>query len=162
MNPQQGLPLADIQLAEPVSAWPPAIGWWLLAALIITLLASLLLWLIKRHRLKGFGRQACAHLKQRGETLSLQELNELLKVTALHYCPQPHLAGLTGARWHKWLLNHCSSKHQEAMTQLTATLEKHQYAQSEPSQQQLQQLHHTARLWLKQAWRLSKIQEANA
>lgn len=156
MNPN-AIELADIHIAAPVSNWPPAIGWWLLMALSLILLLTLLRLIIKRRKQQSFAKEAVRYLGQ--HLLNLQELNELLKVTALHYCPNTEVARLTGTRWHQWLMQHGNAKQQLAITQLTAALGQYQYAQQQPSEAELQQLNQSAKIWLKGAWRLSKLEE---
>ena len=41
MNPELVTQLRDIRGLDPVSWWPPATGWWLLAALCIGLVVAL-------------------------------------------------------------------------------------------------------------------------
>ncbi|MGS2716640.1 DUF4381 domain-containing protein [Eionea flava] len=75
------LPLADIHTPEHVSAWPPAIGWWLLLALLITLLIATIIG-VKRYQKKwGYRRAALAllntHYQQwQKATQTSQENNE--------------------------------------------------------------------------------------
>ncbi|MEQ8233291.1 MAG: DUF4381 family protein [Gammaproteobacteria bacterium] len=63
MNPAdpESLPLRDIQLPPPVPWWPPAPGWWLLAGLVIVLIA-LAVWAWRRHRARRVARAALAEL----------------------------------------------------------------------------------------------------
>ena len=160
MNPaQQTISLADIHLAEPVGSWPPAMGWWLFSALALIGLIGLVIWLYRRHHQKRFARKACRYLEQQAEPLNLQALNELLKITAMHYCRDPKLAGLSGNRWHQWLLNHCSAKQVETMTGLTKALQQHQYSAQEPGFEQRVQLQQATKKWLSNAWRISPSQE---
>lgn len=102
------LPLRDIHLPEPVSWWPPAPGWWLLAGLI--LLCVLAAWLWRRYR----RRQRLA-----ATTLALQELaaieaayrdgleaaetvrrlSVLMRRLSISLFPRAEAAGLTGGEW---------------------------------------------------------------
>ena len=73
-NPQAQTPnpldqLRDIHLPEPISWWPPAPGWWILALASSVLLAWLLRFLYRRYKAKHYRRQALAQLKE------LQELH---------------------------------------------------------------------------------------
>ena len=102
--------LRDIHLPEPVSAWPPGPGWWLLAALLLALLGSLVWWLVKRHRGNAWRRQACCELDRALEDWQLhgddcrflQELSEILKCVAMRTSSRD-VAALSGARWNQYL-----------------------------------------------------------
>jgi len=55
MNPQfdpSQLPLRDIHLPDAVAWWPPAFGWWILAAVVVLIGVALGVraWLQRRHR----------------------------------------------------------------------------------------------------------------
>ena len=50
--------LKDVHLPPPISWWPPAPGWWLVAVLILVSLLGLGRYLIRRHRAQLFSRQA--------------------------------------------------------------------------------------------------------
>jgi hypothetical protein len=69
-SPQANSPLAlaDIHLPAGVSSWPPAIGWWLLLALVIALVTGAVI-IIKKHRKKwGYRKAALRLLKQTHKT----------------------------------------------------------------------------------------------
>jgi hypothetical protein len=102
------LPLRDIHLPEPVSWWPPAIGWWLLALLVPVLITGLV-WLIRRRRRVTPIMLALRELDflQGDAGLSpdakLRRLSILLRQTALTLYPRQSVAGLTGEDWLRWL-----------------------------------------------------------
>ena len=108
-TPANGLQLRDIHLPEPVSWWPPAIGWWL-APLILILLALAIIALrniLRKRRHRAHKKVAHAELQRikqqyadNGDTLhSLRELSILLRRVALSYLPRVHSASLTGEAW---------------------------------------------------------------
>ncbi len=103
--------LRDIHLPDPINWWPLAPGWW-----VITLLSALLLiWLVRYLRDKQQGtryrRLALAELQQakpessntQDEVLFVQQLNELLKRTALAHYPRQSTASLSGKAWLEFL-----------------------------------------------------------
>ncbi|MFK7864056.1 MAG: DUF4381 domain-containing protein [Pseudohongiellaceae bacterium] len=105
--------LADIHLPEPVSFWPPAPGWWVLALLL--LIAAI--WLIRKVRtrtvLKRIKSQAISELtacyerysnssSQEPASLKLRYVNEangVLKRVALVHFSDNAVAGLGGSEW---------------------------------------------------------------
>ena len=94
--------LRDIHLPEPISAWPPALGWWLVFIIIITLLAaSIYYWRkhIQRNRYRKDALQQLAILQRQSPTDYLQQLNRLLKQTALAAEPTIDIASLSGQQW---------------------------------------------------------------
>ena len=104
------LPLRDIHLPDPVSAWPPAPGWWATAALVLAALAAVLLWRRGRgqRRLRRAALQELESLHARftrdGDASRLcADLSALLRRSALLAVPRREVAGLTGERWLAWL-----------------------------------------------------------
>jgi len=107
------LPLRDIRLPDPVSWWPPAPGWWLLAVV----LAALFVWIAVRvqraHRQGRARRHALRQLKKLetqydrdGDAVALARgLSVLVRRTMLAYAPRADVAGLAGDAWLDWLDN---------------------------------------------------------
>ena len=109
---QEGDPAAlsnlhDIVMPPPVSWWPLAPGWYVLAALVVVL-ATWLAWrVIHRRRAGAYRRAALRELEglqtkmgapaQRLE--ALRQLPLLLKRTALAAWPREEVAGLSGMEW---------------------------------------------------------------
>lgn len=98
-------------LPEPVGLWPPAAGWWLLAAIVLTLLVlgagyAYRRWQNNRYRSAAL-QQARKMFADYHDHQSLQRLvndaNELLKRVALHAFPKSRVAGLNGDAWSRFL-----------------------------------------------------------
>jgi hypothetical protein len=110
MNPED-IPLRDLHLPALTGWWPLAPGWWLLIALLLSVLA----WLLRRsyrhwranaarrlalHRLAAIRRE----FEDGADPVSLgKSLSELLRRAMLAYRPRDEVAGLTGAAWLVWL-----------------------------------------------------------
>ena len=103
-------PLADLRgyhLPDPVSWWPPAPGWWLLALLGLSLLVLLVGWLVRRYRRGAAARAAQAELAalraalaQDGDAAACARgLSRLLRRFALVRFPRRAVAGLSGEAW---------------------------------------------------------------
>ncbi len=98
-------------LPDPIGIWPPAIGWWVLAALIMLMVTGIGYWLIRRWKNNHYRRQG---VKQANHLLALysqhknslrfaHDCNRLLKQVALHAYPQKDVAGLHGQQWQAFL-----------------------------------------------------------
>ena len=98
--------LHDIVEPPAIDAWPPAAGFWFVAALLLVWLAALAWGGWSRYRRDGYRRQALAQLhrlsKQPGDD-ALPELAELLKRTALAAYPREQVAALNGDDWLRFL-----------------------------------------------------------
>ena len=108
------LPLRDIHLPNPVGWWPPALGWWLLAALVLVGLG-----LYAAHYYRGRHKRAAlramtrvrAALAQGAEPVAcLQYVSTVLRrfaMTSLGAAPAGHaeadVPGLIGERWLEYL-----------------------------------------------------------
>jgi hypothetical protein len=103
MEPQDPLAqLRDIHLPSDVSAWPPAPGWWLLAVIIIALLCYLFIQIKKywqRNNYRKLALKQLAELNKDQPIVYLQQLNQLLKQTALVANPSKDIASLSGDNW---------------------------------------------------------------
>ncbi len=99
--------LRDIHLPDPISAWPLAPGWTILALLITVLLASTVYFAYRHWRKMRAKRYALKELQALQEnyhnaknTLEAgSKLSSLLKQLALHYYAEHQIAGLHGKAW---------------------------------------------------------------
>jgi len=110
------LPLRDIHLPGAIVWWPPALGWWLLAALV---LAGLALYAVHyyrgRHRRSALRALTRVHraLEQGAEPVAcLQSVSTVLRrfamtstsvAAARSNVAPPGVAGLIGERWLRYL-----------------------------------------------------------
>lgn len=97
--------LAPLREPPSVGWWPLAPGWWL--ALIITsiLIGLLCRALLLRWRKNRYRRLALAQitvLRELGKP-SLEQVNRLLKATALRTWPDQKVAAMHGSEWLHWL-----------------------------------------------------------
>ena len=108
--------LSDIHLPPPISQSPIAIGWWLLALLILFLLIfGALAWhrYNKRRKTKN---QALKQLKKNPQ-MSVEETLLLIKWVALEYFPRQQCANLYGKKLQDFLLATLSDSTPEAKRQ---------------------------------------------
>ena len=103
--------LKDIHLPPPVSFWPPAPGWWILAVLLISSLFFGGVWFYRRHKKRKPKTEALRILKDlqilyqnsKDEVVSLRNLSNLLRRTALTFYDNDEVASLQGSSWLEFL-----------------------------------------------------------
>lgn len=111
--PQQSPPdplaqLKDIQLPDAVSAWPPAPGWWILAAVILMLAIWVCLIAVKRKKQNRYRQHALHEIQQLSNPeTTLTDINALLKRVALVAYPDQPVAALNGDQWVNFLYRSC-------------------------------------------------------
>jgi hypothetical protein len=147
--------LRDLHEPEPVSTWPPAPGWWLLALLILAGLILLTVKALKYNRKRAYRREAShqlmlarEHYRSSGDgSAYAQALLEILKRTALTAYPRDskRIASLHGEDWLKFLDSTCStcnfrSPEGRGLLQAAYSAEADAFA--------LQQCYSEARLWI--------------
>ncbi len=112
MNPDLMSQLRDIHAAAPVSWWPPAPGWWVLALLLLVLLSWLGRRLLARFRLYQRRKQMLGwveHLNanidpRRDPQAYLSTLNRIFKLVAMRAFPAQQCAALNGQDWVNFLI----------------------------------------------------------
>ncbi|CRX37947.1 DUF4381 domain-containing protein [Estrella lausannensis] len=106
--------LHDIEGLDAVSAWPLAIGWWVLINCGILLLL-VTLWFLKRRfdYLRSWKRDAFHKLQALEKNLSPETsretvvlLSQYLRRIAFCSFPRKECAGLVGDAWLEWLQKH--------------------------------------------------------
>ena len=136
--------LQDIIHPEPIGAWPWAIGYWLVLALVIALITLLVIWLRKRARDLAPKKAAKQLLNQldRQATSYASDVNSLLKRTAMSYLSREAIASLDGEAWAAWLDSYLpehkrqhigpllAKRHQATPLTLAEANELHQLAQA--------------------------------
>lgn len=93
--------LRDIHLPAPPPLWPPAPGWWALAALVLMLLWLLWRWLRAWRRRRRFGRQFDLALSIPDPQQRLVAISSLLRRAARRR--DRAAAQLRGEDWLSWL-----------------------------------------------------------
>jgi hypothetical protein len=93
--------LHDIVLADPVSWWPPAPGWYVVSAVAVGLAIHFAIRALRRYRRNAYRRDALAMLHHASDDPSslISKVAVLLKRTALSAFPREQVASLTGEAW---------------------------------------------------------------
>lgn len=134
--------LRDIQLPPGIETWPPAPGWWLVAAVMLGLLGAALWALFQYWRRNRYRREARTQLRDiyaqweqtRDDHAYLQAVQTLLKRVALTRFPRSNVASLTGEAW-VLFLDQSSGSHDFSMSQSEALIDGNyrQDAQIDPA-----------------------------
>ena len=103
--------LKDIHLPPPVSFWPPAPGWWILSVLLISSLFIGGVWFYRQHKKRRPKTEALRILKDlqilyqnsQDEVVSLRNLSNLIRRTALTFFDIDAVASLQGSSWLEFL-----------------------------------------------------------
>ncbi len=103
--------LKDIHLPPPVSFWPPAPGWWILAVLLISSLFIGGVLFYRQHKKRKPKTEALRILKDlqilyqnsKDEVVFLRNLSNLLRRTALTFYDNDEVASLQGSSWLEFL-----------------------------------------------------------
>lgn len=93
--------LRGIHIPDGVSAWPPAIGWWLVMIASLAMIIGVI-WLIQQGRWKRKAIQTLKTIETRTDSGYYTQVNRLLKQVAIHRFGQ-QCASLSGAKWLNFL-----------------------------------------------------------
>ncbi|MFW2405822.1 MAG: DUF4381 domain-containing protein [Gammaproteobacteria bacterium] len=112
MTPPEDLLLRDIHLPEPVAWWPPAIGWWLVCALVLIVAFAVMTWLQRRARRRtspttiarrDLDRLQLAWAEHADTQRLLADLSTWLRRAGMSFASREAAAGVTGERWIRFL-----------------------------------------------------------
>lgn len=150
MNPLEQL--RDIHMPEPVSAWPPAYGWWLLFGLSLVVIALVCIWLRKRYVRKTAQRLALQRLKSIDETQDdwPSQLNQLIKRVCLSYFPATQVANLYGNDWIHFLTSQLPEKKRAAFKSQYIKLSESLYG-ADNSKLVFEEMRQQCQRWIKHA-----------
>ena len=96
--------LRPLHLPPPISWWPPAPGWWLLALVIVGLVAAI--WYSRKRtvlRRTALKELQALELGDNSSSVIITAVNRLLKRYALVCFPHETVASLTGTEWLRFL-----------------------------------------------------------
>lgn len=112
--------LAPLREPEPVHWWPLAPGWWLLGVLVLLGLAVVFWWVWQRWQSNRYRRDALRQLKRlcSEREPTLEQVNILLKATALRGWPRDQVAALNGEAWLRLLTDSCPDLQPECLVSL--------------------------------------------
>lgn len=103
--------LHDIHLPDPVSLWPPAVGWWIvillaLIAAFFIVRQALIIWRNGRYKREAFKLLKQVDAQFAGETLNsegLLAITHIMKRVSIKRYPNASVQRLTGNAWLKFL-----------------------------------------------------------
>lgn len=129
MNPLDQL--ADIRVPEDVSAWPPAIGYWITLTMLILIMVLMGIYLAKRKRRLHAKRQSLRALEgvDVNSHFALQQIHHVLKTAAQGYFPERNILQMQSGQWITLLSTLYRSKNSQEVCEPLAELAKWQYDQ---------------------------------
>ncbi|MBW8190433.1 DUF4381 domain-containing protein [Neiella marina] len=150
------LPIKDIMIAQAVSWWPLAPGWWVLIALVMLAIVAMAWQLIRRHQKQAISRLAVARVTSwQPAEVTAEQCNALLKAVALHYARPEQteaLGALSGTAWLNWLQASTPNKHKSAVEAMCQALETNLYQPAKLTSEHQQLLLNGAQQWLQHSW----------
>lgn len=152
--------LQDIIHPEPIGAWPWAIGYWLVLALLIALITLLVIWLRKRARYlapKKAAKQLLSQLDRQAPSYA-SDVNSLLKRTAMSYLSRETIASLDGEAWAAWLDSYLPAPKRQRLGPLLA--KRHQATPLTLAE--ANELHQLTQAWLASKAKLSAPEPTHA
>jgi hypothetical protein len=147
------LPLKDIHLPNPVTFWPPALGWWLLAVFvpISIVLCRYLYRRIRRQTALKTAKKLLSAIRRDSDAdgrQTLAALSALLRRVAISTAPRSDVASLRGEAWLAYL--------DQALPDAPFTqgpgrcLGDGHYRQTSPADAEMEALFVVCERWLKQ------------
>lgn len=104
--------LRDIHLPDAISWWPPAIGWWILLALVITafifipkLYRRITYTPLNKVANNTFKNIIAEYKEDNNESDFVIKTSQFLRQTAMSYCGRNNVAQVTGNEWVQTLNN---------------------------------------------------------
>jgi len=140
--------LKDIQLPEQIHNYPLAIGWWILAAVIIALILFTLAKIKSSQKKRQAQKQAIAQLSS--QSPSVDEIIVVLKWAALQYFPRNEIASLSGSKLQDFLTEQLPEKYSASFSQLCGSTIENRYKRPTDNENN-DDFHQASILWLKQA-----------
>jgi hypothetical protein len=150
--------LRDIALPPPVPWWPPAPGWYAVAAVLFVIVAALSIRWFLRYRADRYRREALAELDRiaRGvgspedRPAALRATAVLVKRVALAAFPRERVAGLSGDAW-RGFLEGCV-KGEIFTSAMVETMESAMYREARgtrPDEDEMRGIFAAARSWIR-------------
>ena len=100
-NPNPLDQLADIRLPGEVAAWPPAFGYYIVAALIVALITFIVIWLHQRKKRLHMQKQSIDTLRRIDlqDQKALTKIHHVIKSASHHYLPNHGVLHMQKSQW---------------------------------------------------------------
>jgi hypothetical protein len=153
MNPDLLEQLKDIHGAPPLPWWPPAPGWWILAAMLLLVLIWVGSRALKRYRIHQRRKQMLAWIDHLNATIDPQKepqsylstINRIFKVVALRAYPEEQVAVMAGSQWAEFLQQQMKKNQQSELLAVLSSGPYNPAPEFDPAT-----ISDLARLWIKQ------------
>lgn len=144
------LPLADVHLPPIPGFWPLSWEWWLCIVAAVVGLFFLVFKLRQHLKQQKARKEALQQLKRLNNPVRLNEINLLLRQTAMTYYSRQQVASLTGKQWLSFLDNQLAEKHR-GFVALSDDWQQGLFSARELEQYAFNECYQQATLWLKKA-----------
>lgn len=129
MNPLDQL--ADIAMPQEVSAWPPAMGYWIALVLIVITITSIIVFVYQRNIKRRPLKQSIDALKSisQDDPKAMLRTHQVLKTAVQRYFPEQDILQIKSDKWRELLTALYPKSGDDDTCQLLATLSRWQYDQ---------------------------------